>query len=100
MKKHNAINYYHSVREAAAAGIIRVCKEDGETNAADLLTSKSLTGQKRWDICWHLMWCWPDETRNMREEVRNDFKLETRDEKCQGHEISRVDNGSMANYWV
>jgi hypothetical protein len=54
MKKHNAINY-HSVREAAAAGIIRVGNEDGKTNAADLLT-KSLTGQKRWDICWHLMW--------------------------------------------
>jgi hypothetical protein len=51
-KKHSAINY-HSVR--AAAGIIRVGKEDGETNAADLLT-KTLTGQKRWDICWHLMW--------------------------------------------
>jgi hypothetical protein len=55
MKKHNAINY-HSVREAAAAGIPCIGKEeDGETNMADLLT-KSLTGQKRWDICWHLMW--------------------------------------------
>jgi hypothetical protein len=53
-KKHNAINY-HAVREAAAAGILRVGKEDGETNAADLLT-KSISGQKRWDICWHLMW--------------------------------------------
>jgi hypothetical protein len=53
--KHNAINY-HSVREAAAAGILRVVgKEDGETNTADLLTN-SLIGQKRWDICWHLMW--------------------------------------------
>jgi hypothetical protein len=49
MKKHNAINY-HAVREAAAAGILRIGKEDGETNAADLLM-KSLTGQKRWDIC-------------------------------------------------
>ena len=36
-KKHNAINY-HVVREAAAAGIIRVGKEDTETNVADLLT--------------------------------------------------------------
>jgi hypothetical protein len=36
-KKHNAINY-HSVREAAAASIIRVGKEDTETNLADLLT--------------------------------------------------------------
>jgi hypothetical protein len=54
MKKHNAINY-HAVREAAAAGILRVGKEDGETNLADLLT-KVLTGEKRWNICWHIMW--------------------------------------------
>jgi hypothetical protein len=31
MKKHNAI-YYHAVREAVAAGILRGGKEDGETN--------------------------------------------------------------------
>ena len=36
-KRHNAINY-HSVREAAAAGIVRVGKEDTETNIADLFT--------------------------------------------------------------
>jgi hypothetical protein len=54
MKKHNAINY-HAVREAAAAGILRVGKEDGETNLADLLT-KVLSGEKRWKICWHIMW--------------------------------------------
>ena len=54
MKKHNAINY-HAVREAAAAGILRVGKEDGETNIADLLT-KVLSGEKRWNICWHIMW--------------------------------------------
>ena len=54
MKKHNAINY-HAVREAAAAGILRVGKEDGETNVADLLT-KVLSGEKRWNICWHIMW--------------------------------------------
>jgi len=36
-KKHNAINY-HAVREAAAAGILRVVKEDTETNLADILT--------------------------------------------------------------
>jgi hypothetical protein len=36
MKKHNAINY-HAVREAVAAGILRVGKEDGETNLVDLL---------------------------------------------------------------
>jgi hypothetical protein len=54
MKKHNAINY-HAVREAVAAGILRVGKEDGETNLADLLT-KVLNGEKRWNICWNLMW--------------------------------------------
>jgi hypothetical protein len=36
-KKHNAINY-HAVREAAAAGILCVAKEDGTTNIADQLT--------------------------------------------------------------
>ena len=36
-KKHNAINY-HVIREAVAAGIMRVGKEDTETNLADLLT--------------------------------------------------------------
>jgi hypothetical protein len=44
MKKHNAINY-HTVQEAVAAGILRVRKEDGETNLADLLM-KVLTGEK------------------------------------------------------
>ena len=43
-KKHNAINY-HAVREAAAARILRVGKEDGEMNLADLLT-KVLMGQR------------------------------------------------------
>ncbi len=52
MKKHNAINY-HAVREAVAAGILRVGKEDGETNLADILT-KVIVGQKRWDFCWSL----------------------------------------------
>jgi hypothetical protein len=45
MKKHNAINYHDVMREAVAAGILRVGKEDGETNLADLLT-KVITGQK------------------------------------------------------
>jgi hypothetical protein len=54
MKKHNVINY-HAVREAVAAGILRVGKEDGETNLADLLM-KVLTGKKQWNICWHIMW--------------------------------------------
>ena len=36
-KKHNAINY-HAVREAAAAGVLQVIKEDTLTNLADLFT--------------------------------------------------------------
>ena len=36
-KKHNSINY-HIVRESAAAGILRVGKEDTETNCSDALT--------------------------------------------------------------
>jgi hypothetical protein len=37
-KKHNAINY-HAMREAVAACIMQVAKEDGDSNLADLLTS-------------------------------------------------------------
>ena len=44
-KRHNAINY-HAVREAAAAGILRVGKEDTETNIADLFT-KMLSRDRR-----------------------------------------------------
>ena len=36
-KKHNAINY-HIIREAVAAGIIRIGKEDTDTNIADAFT--------------------------------------------------------------
>jgi hypothetical protein len=48
-KKHNAINY-HAVREAAAHGILRVGKEDTQTNLADLLT-KVLIAARRHDLC-------------------------------------------------
>ena len=44
-KRHNAINY-HSVREATAASIIRVGKEDTATNIADLFT-KMLPRERR-----------------------------------------------------
>ena len=53
-KKHNAINY-HAVREAVVAGILRVGKEDGETNLADLLT-KILTAKRQYKLCWYIMW--------------------------------------------
>ena len=36
-KKHNAIAY-HRTREAVTAGMIRLTKEDGKTNLADVLT--------------------------------------------------------------
>jgi hypothetical protein len=52
MKKHNAMNY-HAMREAVVAGILRVGKEDGETNLADLLT-KVIMSKKRWDFCYWL----------------------------------------------
>ena len=45
MNKHNSINY-HAVREAAAADILRVGNEDGDTNIADVLT-KVIVGQRR-----------------------------------------------------
>jgi hypothetical protein len=44
MKNHNAINY-HVVRQAVAAGILRVVKEDGKTNLADILMNV-IVGQK------------------------------------------------------
>ena len=49
MKKHNAINY-HAAREAVAARILRVGKEDGLTNLADLFT-KVLTADRRCALC-------------------------------------------------
>ena len=54
-KKHNSINY-HVVRESAAAGILRVGKEDTETNLADALSKlvpysrkQALLGNVLWD---------------------------------------------------
>jgi hypothetical protein len=54
LKKHNAINY-HAVREAVAAQIIRVLKEDGMTNLADLFT-KVLTADRRRSLCRHILY--------------------------------------------
>jgi hypothetical protein len=47
-KRHNSINY-HTVRESAAAGILRVGKEDGETNLSDVFT-KVLGRMKRYQL--------------------------------------------------
>ena len=53
-KKHNAINY-HAICEAVAARILRVGKEDGMTNLADLFT-KALTADRRRALCCHIMY--------------------------------------------
>ena len=47
-KRHNAINY-NVVREAVAAGIISVGKEDGQTNLADAFT-RMLLRSRRFDL--------------------------------------------------
>ena len=47
-KKHNAVNY-HAVREAAAAGVLEVVKEDTQTNLADLFT-KVLPADRRREL--------------------------------------------------
>jgi hypothetical protein len=53
-KKHNAINY-HIIREAAAMGMLRVGKEDTETNLADLLT-KMLSRPRRMKLLLSIMY--------------------------------------------
>jgi hypothetical protein len=53
-KKHNSIAY-HKARECIAAGIVRVGKEDGVTNVADLLT-KLLDGSTLRDLASRCMW--------------------------------------------
>ena len=53
-KKHNYIAY-HKERESIAAGIIRIAKEDGKTNIADILT-KLLKGPTLRDLSSRCMW--------------------------------------------
>jgi hypothetical protein len=52
-KKHNAISY-HRVREAVAAGTIRIAKEDTRSYIADLLT-KSLPGPCLKELCTRVL---------------------------------------------
>ncbi|MGH7955275.1 MAG: Ty1/Copia family ribonuclease HI, partial [Gloeomargaritales cyanobacterium] len=52
-KKHNAIAY-HRVREAVAANMLRIAKEDTSTNLADLLT-KSLPGPRLKQVCERIL---------------------------------------------
>ena len=53
-KKHAAINF-HRVREAIAAGTIRVAKEGTRTNLADILT-KLMAGPKMKELLHHILW--------------------------------------------
>ena len=53
-KKHNAIAY-HRVREAIAAGIIRVAKVKSEENLADTFT-KPLPGHKLRYLINRILW--------------------------------------------
>jgi hypothetical protein len=53
-KKHNAINY-HAVREAAAAGVLEVHKEDTQTNLADLFT-KVLPSDRRRELLGSILY--------------------------------------------
>ena len=53
-KKHNAIAY-HRVREAVAAGIIRITKVPRERNLADMLT-KPLPGPRLRELCYIVLY--------------------------------------------
>ena len=53
-KKHAAINF-HRVREAIAAGTIRVAKEGTQTNLADILT-KLMPGPKMKELLENILW--------------------------------------------
>ena len=53
-KKHNAI-VYHQTREAQATGIVRISKEDGETNLADLFT-KLMAGCSLRKLAGRILW--------------------------------------------
>lgn len=50
-RKHNSIAY-HRVREAAAAGTIRVAKESHEMNIANML-AKPISGPQLCSLCMH-----------------------------------------------
>jgi hypothetical protein len=53
-KKHAAVNF-HRVREAIAAGTIKVAKEGTQTNLADILT-KLMPGSKMKELLEHILW--------------------------------------------
>jgi hypothetical protein len=53
-KKHNAIAY-HRTREANAAGIVKISKEDGNTNVAEILT-KLMPGPRLKRLASYVLW--------------------------------------------
>ena len=53
-KKHNAINY-HIIREAVAAGMIRIGKEDTNTNIANAFT-KLMPFSRKFNLLCPFMW--------------------------------------------
>lgn len=55
LKKKNCAIAYHRTREAIVAETIRVAKEDGETNLADLLT-KLLPGPRLRSLVSRILW--------------------------------------------
>ena len=52
-RKHNSIAY-HRVREAAAAGTIRIAKEEHQSNIADMLT-KPVSGPRLKALCERIL---------------------------------------------
>ena len=53
-KRHNAIAY-HRTREASDAGTVRMAKEDGDTNLADVLT-KLMPGPRLKSLISRILW--------------------------------------------
>jgi hypothetical protein len=74
-KKHNAINY-HIVREAVAMGMLRVGKEDTETNLADLLT-KVLAQPRREKLISRIMYVGPEGQAKDKEKQKDKLANDT-----------------------
>jgi hypothetical protein len=55
LKKKHCVVAYHLIREAQAAGIISMSKEDGKTNLADIAT-KLNDGPTLRRLCQYLLW--------------------------------------------
>ena len=62
-KKHNAINY-HYVREASARRIIKVTKEDGNSNVADAFTKALSLGRLKELLSHVTTWIFPKKEEN------------------------------------